>query len=263
MIPPGGTTLSARVGRQLVCSVRPRASGCESAAVATARSLPAVRRMRRLTRELDPPGTPPADRASPSQTSGRGTAPSAGSGATSRRTGPRCGGSGSAAPAARESIRRSWSAPAAASASGSGRTPPATRWAGTTGRTARCHRPRSWSGWPDGPDGAQDVPGHDWATASPGQFVGKHYNTGPFGAPNWWSSDTPAGEGGYVHHHELVIVADGQLHPTKVVWLRRAARTSFTLDGGPEPEFAHDVTPGIDAEFIPNWNVPYDPSADD
>jgi hypothetical protein len=133
----------------------------------------------------------------------------------------------------------------------------------------------------DGPDGAADVPGHDWVQAGTNKLVGKHYNSGPFGAPQWWSSDAPDGEllymvsaiidtwseekaagyaaRGYVHYHELISVADGSLHPDKVVWLRHIARTSFTLDGGPHPQFTHEVMPGIDFEFIPNWSVPYAP----
>lgn len=137
------------------------------------------------------------------------------------------------------------------------------------------------AGAPDAPGGALDIPGHAWNAAGPKQIVGKHYNTGPFGAPQWWSSDAPDGEllyivhgvidtwsadkaadyaaRGYTHYHELVAVSDGSLHPTKVVWLRHHARTSFTLDGGPRPDLAHAVTPGIDFDFINNWFVPYSP----
>ncbi len=137
------------------------------------------------------------------------------------------------------------------------------------------------AGAPDGPDGATDIPGHYWVQAGPTALAGKHYNTGPFGAPQWWSSDAPDGEllyvvhgvidtwseekaqlyasRGYVHYHELVSVTDQSLHPTKVVWLRHTARTSFTLDGGPAPQFAHEVTPGKDFEFIPNGFNPYAP----
>ena len=64
---------------------------------------------------------------------------------------------------------------------------------------------------------------------------------------------------GYVHYHERVRVSDGALHPTKVVWLRHTARTSFTLDGRPHPELAHPVTPGVDFKFVPNGMVPYMP----
>ncbi|NIN35370.1 MAG: hypothetical protein GTO60_09885 [Gammaproteobacteria bacterium] len=135
------------------------------------------------------------------------------------------------------------------------------------------------AGAPDGPSGEFDIPGHYWAKAGPNQLVGKHYNTGPFGAPQWWSSDAPDGEllyivhaiidtwspvkaqmyasRGYVHYHELITVAGGILHPTKVVWLKHTARTSFTLDGGPHPELSHAVTPGIDYAFIPNGFTPY------
>ena len=137
------------------------------------------------------------------------------------------------------------------------------------------------AGAPDGPGGVTDIPGHSWVQAGPRALVGKHYNTGPFGAPQWWSSDAPDGQllyvvhgiidtwspekaetyaaRGYVHYHELVSVADGTLHPTKVVWLRHHARTSFNLDGGPAPQFAHEVTPGVDFEFIPNGLSPYSP----
>ncbi len=137
------------------------------------------------------------------------------------------------------------------------------------------------AGAPDGPDGATDIPGHEWVQTGPNQLVGKHYNTGPFGKPSWWSGDAGDGEllyivhaiidtwttekaasyasQGYVHYHELVRVSDGALHPTKVVWLKHTARTSFTLDGGPHPELTHEVTPGVDYEFINNYPMPYSP----
>lgn len=140
------------------------------------------------------------------------------------------------------------------------------------------------AGAPDGPDGAIDVPGHWWVQAGENKLVGKHYNTGPFGAPQWWSSDAPDGEllyivtaiidtwseekaemyasRGYVHYHELVTVDGGELHPDKVVWLKHIARTSFTLDGGPgapNPPYEHEVTPGIDYLFPVNGFIPYNP----
>ncbi len=136
-----------------------------------------------------------------------------------------------------------------------------------------------FEGPPDGPGGARDIPGHYWVMAGYRQLVGKHYNTGPFGAPLWWSSDAPDGgllyivhaiidtwspekaelyaSRGYVHYHELVRVSDGSLHPTKIVWLKHTARDFFTLDGGPAPWLAHYVRPGIDYEFINNYFVPY------
>jgi len=82
------------------------------------------------------------------------------------------------------------------------------------------------------------------------------------GVIDTWSPESAAtyASRGYVHYHELVSVTDGSLHPTKVVWLRHHARTSFTLDGGPRPDLVHEVTPGVDFEFIPNWFVPYTPS---
>ncbi len=136
-----------------------------------------------------------------------------------------------------------------------------------------------FAGPPDGPGGATDIPGHSWVVAGPDQLVGKHVNTGPFGAPQWWSSDAADGAylykvhaiidtwseekaeeysaRGYVHYHELRRVSDGEFHPTKVVWLKHTARTSFTLDGGPHPELSHWVTPGIDVKFVPNGFTPY------
>ena len=137
------------------------------------------------------------------------------------------------------------------------------------------------AGAPDGPGGATDIPGHYWVQAGPRRVVGKHYNTGPFGKASWWSSGAPDGEllyivngiidtwskekamsyaaRGYVHYHELLRVSDGDEHPDKVVWLKHTARTSFDLDGGPHPELGHDVTPGVDYEFIPNGMMPYTP----
>jgi hypothetical protein len=47
--------------------------------------------------------------------------------------------------------------------------------------------------------------------------------------------------------------------PTKVVWLRHTALKFFTLDGGPRPDLAHEVSPGVDHEFINSYFVPYDP----
>ena len=64
---------------------------------------------------------------------------------------------------------------------------------------------------------------------------------------------------GYVHYHELLNVDTGEAHPTKVGWFKHTARTSFTRDGGPAPDLEHEVTPGIDFNFIPNWATPYNP----
>ncbi len=138
------------------------------------------------------------------------------------------------------------------------------------------------AGAPDGPDGATDIPGHYWVQVAKNRILGKHFNTGPFGAEKWWASDATDGallytvigvidtwsevkatgfyNKGFVHYHELVAVDDGSLHPAKVVWLRHAATSWFTLDGGPHPEDAHMVFPGVDFEFIPNWMMPYDPT---
>jgi selenium-binding protein 1 len=141
-----------------------------------------------------------------------------------------------------------------------------------------------FAGVPDGPNGAIDVPGHYWVQSGPDKLVGKHYNTGPFGSPQWWSSDAPDGDllyvvhgiidewtemkakhyssRGFVHYHEFISTNDGRLHPSKVVWLKHTAVTSFTLDGGPgapNPPYEHEVTPGVDLLFPNNYMEPYDP----
>lgn len=138
------------------------------------------------------------------------------------------------------------------------------------------------AGPPIGPNGESDVPGHYWVKAGKDKLVGKHYNTGPFGASQWWSSDAPDGEllfkvdaiidewtaekaeqyasKGFVHYHELQKVSDGSLHMHKVVWLKHIARTTFALDGGPMPmNPGFDITPGVAYNFMPNWQMPYNP----
>ncbi len=76
-------------------------------------------------------------------------------------------------------------------------------------------------------------------------------------------------EKGYVHYHELVHEETGEEHPEKVVWLKHTAVTSFWFDGGPpfapdfyegrEAEYPYRVDPGIDYDFLPNWDDVYDP----
>ncbi len=133
----------------------------------------------------------------------------------------------------------------------------------------------------DGMNGEMDVPGHHWVMAGKNKLVGKHYNTGPFGASSWWSSDASDGEflykvdaiidewtmekagsyasRGFVHYHELARVSDGMPHPSKVIWLKHIARTTFTFDGGPNPGTPRMVTPGVDHDFMPNGMMPYTP----
>lgn len=131
----------------------------------------------------------------------------------------------------------------------------------------------------DGPDSAKDIPGHYWVQFDSMNLQGLHYNTGPDGAAQWWSSDAEDGTllyvvgaiidtwtpkkaeeyaaMGYIHYHEMVKVSDGSFHPNKVVWLRHHAVTDFTLDGGPHPELEHMVAKGLDTEFVPNYTIPY------
>ncbi len=143
-----------------------------------------------------------------------------------------------------------------------------------------------FEGAADGPNGEQDIPGHEWAQIKRNKYLAKHYNTGPFGAPQWWSSDAGDGEllwvmeaiidtwteakavkyytNGYVHYHTLVSAKDGSRHPSKVAWLKHTAVTDFTFDGVPPlpgPEFAYEVRPGVDYNIAPNWGTPYAPGS--
>jgi selenium-binding protein 1 len=142
-----------------------------------------------------------------------------------------------------------------------------------------------FAGAPDGQNGEYDIPGHYWVMLDDNRLFGKHYNTGPFGEASWWSSDAADGEllynveaiidtwseikaiyyiaKGFNHYHELIKVSDGQLHPTKVVWLKHIAQTNFTLDGGPAPNFSHEVKPGLDLDFIPIALNPYTSEAEE
>lgn len=145
----------------------------------------------------------------------------------------------------------------------------------------------------------QDLPGHCWQPARDVngllRYIGKHYNTASLmmgGNPGFWSSDAGDHEqlywvdlivsewspeiairraaDGYVHYHELVQAGDGCYHPDKVAWLRHSAMLSFTFDGGP-PQFRenglpfrprnipHQVMPGIDHNFPPNYDITYNP----
>lgn len=142
-----------------------------------------------------------------------------------------------------------------------------------------------FAGAPAGENGATDIPGHEWLRVGKRRLIGKHYNTGPVGSSDFWSSD--AGEGallyimdavidkwtekkaleyymkGYVHYHLLVNAETGQLHPAKVAWFKHVAVTDFTFDGeGPlalSGIEAYSVTPGVDYRMAPNWDTPYNP----
>lgn len=49
---------------------------------------------------------------------------------------------------------------------------------------------------PDRPSRAKDISGHYWAhgKGTSTQLLVKRYNTGPFGTPQWWSSDALMGK---------------------------------------------------------------------
>ena len=138
-------------------------------------------------------------------------------------------------------------------------------------------------------------PARDIGKSKMKHFVGKHFNTGPLGMngpPRFWSStaedhqqlywvDVLISEwtpeiaqrrlnDGYVHYHELVLKDDGCLHPKLVAWMRHSALRSFTFDGGApqtRPDgrpfrprnVGHEVRPGIDMNFPPNYDIPYIP----
>jgi hypothetical protein len=140
-----------------------------------------------------------------------------------------------------------------------------------------------WFVGPGSIAGAVDVPGHTWKQTGPMRVIGRHYNIGPTAVANtpWWASGEPVGvllykvdgiidvppgdlpDGreawlkahGYVHVHEFED-SGGTLLEDYVVYLKHTAGRSFTLDGGPaqpDPPYEHDVTPGIDPLFPPNW----------
>lgn len=127
-----------------------------------------------------------------------------------------------------------------------------------------------------------DVPGHTWIQIGRRGVIGLHYNVGPWLAPAgtpWWASGEPYGEllfvvrgiiavppedlsekaenklkrQGYVHFHELVD-ANKVEYEGKVVYLKHIAIREFYFDGGPmAPLSNHQVYPGIDYMFMPNW----------
>ncbi|MCP4205318.1 MAG: hypothetical protein GY769_25690 [bacterium] len=154
---------------------------------------------------------------------------------------------------------------------------------------------------PDQAGQPQDLPGHCWKVGLPiggkPRLIGKHFNTGPLGAgapPRFWSSNAGSHQqlfwvdlvisrwsprialekaaDGYVHYHELIKVGEGCLHPRLVAWFRHSAIEKFSFDGGPPPvlpdgtlfrprNVPHDVQPGIDHNFPPNYDIPYKPES--
>ncbi|MDR4512375.1 MAG: hypothetical protein MRJ93_11805 [Nitrososphaeraceae archaeon] len=134
----------------------------------------------------------------------------------------------------------------------------------------------------DATDGAKDAPGHYWWQDSPNHLYGLHFNIGPFGEENWWSSDAGGkdllflvdaiiapwtnttaydfAKKGYTHYHELLRVDNGEKHPNLVVWFKHVGIPSvFNFDKGPVPEDGHIVTPGVDHQFLTNYYIPYNP----
>ena len=136
----------------------------------------------------------------------------------------------------------------------------------------------------DGANGTKDAPGHYWWQDSPTHLYGLHYNIGPFGEENWWSSDAKGNDllyvvdvliapwtnttahdfakQGYVHYHDLIRTDNGEKHPELVAWFKHVAvPAAFILDKGPMPEDKHIVSAGIDYKFLNNYFIPYNPKA--
>lgn len=136
----------------------------------------------------------------------------------------------------------------------------------------------------DGANGTKDAPGHYWWQDTPNHLYGLHYNIGPYGEENWWSSDAKGNEllyvvdviiapwtnttalefakQGYVHYHDLIRTDNGEKHPELVAWFKHVAvPTGFILDKGPMPEDKHIVSAGVDYRFLNNYFIPYDPNA--
>ena len=134
----------------------------------------------------------------------------------------------------------------------------------------------------DGINGTKDAPGHYWWQDAPRHLYGLHYNIGPYGEEQWWSSDAKGNEllyvvdviiapwtnktahefakQGYVHYHELVRTDNGEKHPELVAWFKHVAvPTAFILDKGAMPEDKHIVAAGIDYRFLNNYFIPYNP----
>ncbi len=135
---------------------------------------------------------------------------------------------------------------------------------------------------PGSVEGSIDVPGHTWVKTGFNRVKGRHYNVGPWMAPSgtpWWATGEPYGvllfmvdgimdvppeglteekeqwlkEEGYVHFHELVD-ADGVENEDVVVYLKHTAVREFYFDGGPmAPGSNHNVSQGIDYNFMINW----------
>lgn len=126
----------------------------------------------------------------------------------------------------------------------------------------------------------QALPGHEWLQVSETEYFALHHNIGPDASESWWATEavndellyvvnvvidtwTPEkaedyADRGYVYYHPLVSLEDGTRHPEQVAWMQHIALTIFNLDGGPRPLLGHEVVPGIDRLFMPNWSTTYE-----
>ncbi|MFQ6106762.1 MAG: hypothetical protein ACE5QF_04150 [Thermoplasmata archaeon] len=121
-----------------------------------------------------------------------------------------------------------------------------------------------------GPPFLHDIPGHYW-NVNGNHITGLHFNEGAM--PSFWASSIEEGallfkvdgiigyndgsmiptQPGYVHWHELVPVDPSMPYDPDIgVFLKHTAVDHFYFEGGPHPENAHWVEPGIEYNFIPN-----------
>ncbi|MHA1620220.1 MAG: hypothetical protein ACTSVZ_13165 [Promethearchaeota archaeon] len=138
---------------------------------------------------------------------------------------------------------------------------------------------------PGSEPGMTDVPGHTWVQTGTYSLVGRHYNVGPYNAnmgtyvPAWWAPMEENGvllfkvdaiiaprsheiaesmaERGFVHYHEILNTETMEEHETLVVWLKHTAMSTYYFVPIPMPMMAHEVTPGVDYMFMPNYMMPY------
>jgi hypothetical protein len=135
---------------------------------------------------------------------------------------------------------------------------------------------------PDGPDYTTETTGQYWFVTGDYKQVTKQFQATAFQPQNRNSYEGDEGEvlflvleiteeygkdgpdacapGGNVCDHEIVMVPEGAMHPTLVLWLKPIECSCFIVDGGPYCGFEHERTPGVDYDFIPKLLVTYKPN---
>jgi hypothetical protein len=105
----------------------------------------------------------------------------------------------------------------------------------------------------DGPDCVADMTGQYWVLAGEYPLVADQYEAAALQAQTWRSSDADGGlmfivveitdaccqecadvsaTGGHVHCNDLVLVSEGEMQPTRVLWLKPIEGTGFIFNGG-------------------------------